>query len=58
MTDIADDAPLLIAADDNWHSMHCARVRDSEVVETNVDVAERDHCHVCGLFVDVEGVAQ
>lgn len=57
MTDATDDAPLLIADDDNWHSMHCARVRDSEVTETNVDVAERDHCHVCGLFVDTE-VAQ
>jgi len=50
----AADAPLLIAADDNWHSMFCARVRDSEVVEKNADIGERDYCWACELFVDEE----
>jgi len=45
-------APLLIADDDNWHSIQCARVRDSEVVEKNGDIDGRKHCPVCGLFCD------
>lgn len=45
-------APLLIAADDRWHSIRCAKVRDSEVVEENADTDGRKHCPVCGLFCD------
>ena len=47
-------APLLIADDDNWHSIRCARVRDSEVVEEGADVGEREYCHCCRLFVGEE----
>lgn len=55
MTDTAAaTAPLLIAADDKWHSIHCARVRDSEIVEREADVAGRQYCHACGLFVSEE----
>ena len=50
----AASAPLLIRDDDNWHSIRCARVRDSEVVEENADVGERDYCHCCRLFVSEE----
>jgi len=47
-------APLLIADDDNWHSIHCARVRDSEIVARDADVGDRDYCHACALFVSEE----
>jgi hypothetical protein len=47
-------APLLIRDDDNWHSIRCARVRDSEVVEEQAVVGERDYCHACALFVSEE----
>ena len=56
-TTAAADAPLLIADDDNWHSIWCARVRDSEVVERNADIGEREYCWACGLFVDEEVAA-
>ena len=50
----AASAPLLIAADDNWHSIRCVKVRDSEVVEEQAAVGERDYCHCCRLFVPAE----
>ena len=55
-TTTAADAPLLIAADDNWHSMFCARVRDSTVVEKDADIGEREYCWACELFVGEEVV--
>jgi len=51
-------APLLIADDDDWHSIRCARVRDSEVVESNADIEGREHCPVCGLFAHPSEVAR
>jgi hypothetical protein len=51
-------APLLIADDDDWHSIRCARVRDSEVVEASADIEGREHCPVCGLFADPSEVAR
>jgi hypothetical protein len=57
-TTAAADAPLLIADDDNWHSIWCAKVRDSEVVKKNADIGGRDYCWACELFVDAEVVGE
>jgi len=54
----AASAPLLIDADDRWHSIRCAKVRDSEVVEREADTGGRQHCPVCGLFCDPGRVAE